>query len=211
MIKCVVFDVDGTLIDTGEAILSSLQKVVQEDLGQVLSKEELRFAFGIPGAVTLEKLGVGNIEDSLEKWLKYLNDFKNTIKVFKGVNDCLIKLKAGGTKAGIVTSKTRKEFEDSFTPMGLADFFDYVVCADDTDRHKPDPDPLLKLLEISGYSPRDVIYVGDTIYDKKCAEGAGVKFGLALWGAEDIEGINPEYLLHSPEDIPEIVARFREA
>ncbi|HYE83055.1 MAG TPA: HAD family hydrolase [Clostridia bacterium] len=205
MIKCVVFDVDGTLIDTGEAIISSLQKVLQEDLGQAYSEEELSFAFGIPGAVTLEKLGVDDIEDSIGKWINYLSDFKDSIKVFKGINDCLMKLKADDIKTGIVTSKTREEFDDSFVPMGLTGFFDYIVCADDTKRHKPHPDPLLKLLEMSGNNPEDIVYIGDTIYDKECAEGAGVKFGLALWGAKNIEGIDPAYLLHSPEDILKII------
>jgi len=205
VIKCVVFDVDGTLIDTGEAIITSLQKVLEEDLGQGYSKDELDFAFGIPGAVTLERLGVNDIENSAGKWIRYLDDFRDTISVFEGINNCLMKLKADDIKTGIVTSKTRKEFESNFIPMGLADYFDYVVCADDTARHKPHPDPILKLLEISGNNPEDIVYIGDTIYDKECAEGAGVKFGLALWGAKSVEGIEPAYLLHSPEDILKII------
>lgn len=205
MIKCVVFDVDGTLIDTGEAIITSLQKVLKEDLGQAYSEDELGFAFGIPGAVTLERLGIDDIENSIGKWIKYLDDFKDTIKVFGGINNCLLKLKAGSIKTGIVTSKTKEEFDSSFTPLGLADYFDYVVCADDTERHKPNPEPLLKLMEISGNKPEEIIYIGDTKYDRDCAAGAGVKFGLALWGAKSTEGINPEYLLHSPEDILDIL------
>jgi phosphoglycolate phosphatase-like HAD superfamily hydrolase len=129
MIKCVVFDVDGTLIDTGEAILSSLQKVLEEDLGQSYRKEELVFAFGIPGAATLNKLGVKDIEGSLEKWIKYLDDFSDSIKVFDGIDNCLRKIKEHNIKTGIVTSKTKAEFDSNFIPLGLADYFDYVICA----------------------------------------------------------------------------------
>lgn len=206
MIKCVVFDVDGTLIDTGEAIISSLQKVLEEDLGQAYPEDALSFAFGIPGAVTLKRLGVNDIESSLAKWIKYLDDFSDSMKIFDGIDNCLKRIKELNIKTGIVTSKTKEEFESNFIPFGLIDYFDYVVCADDTTKHKPHPEPILKLLNISGNNPEDIVYIGDTEYDKKCAEGAGVKFGLALWGAKSPEGIDPTYLLHSPEDIMDILA-----
>ena len=201
MIKCVVFDVDGTLIDTGEAILSSLQKVLEEDLGQTYSLDELAFAFGIPGAATLNKLGVKDIEGSLEKWIKYMDDFSDSIKVFDGIDNCLKKIKELDIETGIVTSKTKAEYESSFIPFGLAGYFDYVICADDTERHKPHPEPILKLLEISGNKPEDIVYIGDTVYDKECAEGAGVKFGLALWGVKGSDNMGSSYILHSPDDI----------
>ncbi len=205
MIKCVVFDVDGTLIDTGEAIISSLQKVLKEDLGQAYSEDELSFAFGIPGAVTLKKLGINDIEYSIGKWVKYMDDFSDSIKVFDGVDNCLRKIKELGIKTGIVTSKSKEEFESNFIPFGLIGYFDYVVCADDTTRHKPDPEPILKLLEISGNKPEDIVYIGDTKYDKECAEGAGAKFGLALWGVKSAEGFESAYLLQRPEDILEFI------
>ncbi|HYE11436.1 MAG TPA: HAD family hydrolase [Patescibacteria group bacterium] len=205
MIKCVVFDVDGTLIDTGEAIISSLQKVLKENSGQAYSDDELSFAFGIPGAVTLAKLGVSDIEASLEKWIKYLNDFSDTMKIFDGIESCLKKIKELNIKTGIVTSKTKEEFDSNFIPFGLESYFDYVICADDTDKHKPHPEPILKLMEMCGDDPKDLVYIGDTKYDKECAEGAGVRFGLALWGAKSTDGFDSSYILHSPNDILELI------
>jgi HAD superfamily hydrolase (TIGR01549 family) len=205
MIKCVVFDVDGTLIDTGEAIISSLRKVLKEDSGQAYSDDELSFAFGIPGAVTLKKLGVKDIEDSLAKWIKYLNDFSGSMKIFDGIENCLKKIKELNIKTGIVTSKTKEEFDSNFIPFGLGDYFDYVICADDTAKHKPHPEPILKLMEMCGDDPKDLVYIGDTKYDKECAEGAGVRFGLALWGAKSSEGFDSSYMLHSPKDILDFI------
>jgi phosphoglycolate phosphatase-like HAD superfamily hydrolase len=89
--------------------------------------------------------------------------------------------------------------------MGMADYFDYVVCADDTSEHKPHPAPILKFLEISGNDRSEIVYIGDTKYDKECAEGAGVKFGLAVWGAKNADGIDPTYFLHRPDDIFDIL------
>jgi len=206
MIKCIAFDVDGTLIDTGDAIILSLQKVLREELGREYPPEELYFAFGIPGAATLKTFEIADIEGVLSKWLRYLDDFSSLVKVFDGIEGCLKKVKSKGIKAGIVTSKSREEFECGFIPMGLAHYFDYVVCADDTSDHKPHPAPLLKLLELSGNAPEDIAYIGDTVYDKKCAEGAGVRFGLALWGAKCLEGIEPHWTFKDPEDILEIIA-----
>lgn len=205
MIKCVVFDVDGTLIDTGEAIISSLQKVLEEDLGRVYTKDELSFAFGIPGEATLKALGVNNIEDSLIKWLKYMYDFSDSVKVFDGIDSCLRRIKELDIMTGIVTSKTREEFDGGFIPFGLMDYFDYVICADDTANHKPHPEPILKFLEVSGSNPENVIYVGDTKYDKECAQGAGVKFALALWGAASSEDMDPSHILHNPDDILDFI------
>ncbi len=206
MIKCVVFDIDGTLIDTGEAIISSLQKVLAEDLGRAYSMDELCLAFGIPGAVTLEQLGVNDIEGSLAKWIKYLDEFSDSMKIFEGIDDCLKRIKALDIKTGIVTSKSKEEFESNFIPFGLAKYFDYVVCADDTTKHKPNPEPILRLLEIAGNSAEDIVYIGDTKYDKECAEGAGVKFGLALWGAESSEGFESSCILQNPCDILDFIA-----
>jgi HAD superfamily hydrolase (TIGR01549 family) len=206
MVKCVVFDVDGTLIDTGEAIIASLQKVLQEDLGQTYEEAELDFCFGIPGVVTLQRLGVRDTDKSLAKWIKYLDDFSGSMKVFDGIAQCLKRIRELNLKAGIVTSKTKDEFESNFIPFGLAEYFDFVVCADDTDRHKPHPEPILKLLELSGHSPEDIVYIGDTKYDKECADGAGVSFGLALWGAKSSEGFESAYLLKKPEDILSMIS-----
>lgn len=206
MLKCVVFDVDGTLIDTGDAIILSLQKVLREELGKEYTPEELYFAFGIPGAATLKTFEIGDIEGTLSKWLRYLDDFSSLIKVFEGIEGCLKQLRSNGIKTGIVTSKSREEFDSGFIPLGLAHYFDHVVCADDTAEHKPHPAPLLKLLELSGYAPEDIAFIGDTIYDKKCAEGAGVRFGLALWGAKSRDGIDPDWAFKDPEEILGIIA-----
>lgn len=205
MFKCVVFDVDGTLVDTGEAIIASLQKVLREDLGQEYEPAELAFAFGIPGAVTLSRLGVKNIDASLDKWLKYMSEFSDTVKVFEGIADCLSLIRERNVKLGIVTSKTWNEFNCDFVPLGLREYFDYVVCADDTQKHKPYPEPLLKLLQLSGLKPEDIIYIGDTKYDMECAKGAGVSFGLALWGAKSTEGFEAYCVLNKPCDILDFI------
>ncbi|WP_238900139.1 HAD family hydrolase [Clostridium sp. YIM B02500] len=201
MYNCIIFDIDGTLLDTEIAVLSSLQKLVFEELNENLSFDELRFVLGIPGEVTLNKLGITNILDCNVKWNKYLKEYFHNVKVFDGIKDTLIKLNEIGILTGIVTSKTKEEFLSDFVPFELSNYFKLVVCADDTEEHKPNPEPILKFIELSGANKSKTIYIGDTKYDMDCAFGAGIDFALALWGAKSSIGINANYILENPKQV----------
>lgn len=205
MYNYIIFDIDGTLLDTETAVLSSLRRVVAEELNENLSFEELRFALGIPGEVTLNRLGIANVSDCSVRWNKYLKEYFHQVKVFDGIKEILIKLKEFGISTGLVTSKTREEFANDFVPFELEDFFKFVVCADDTEKHKPNPDPILKFIEISGADKSKTIYIGDTKYDMQCAFDAGIDFALALWGAKSSIGINANYVLEKPEQILQLI------
>jgi len=205
MYNYIIFDVDGTLLDTEIAVLSSLQKLVSEELNKNYSFEELKFALGIPGEVALNKLGITNILECSEKWNVYLKEYFHHVKIFDDIKESLVKLNEMGVFIGIVTSKTKEEFLNDFVPFGLTDYFKLVVCADDTEKHKPNPDPLLKFIELSEVDKSETIYIGDTKYDLDCALGAGIDFALALWGAKSSIGIDANYILENPKQILELV------
>lgn len=201
MYQCIIFDVDGTLIDTEIAVKKSLQKVLSEETQKEYSLTDLDFILGIPGHSALEKLGITNIREVNRRWNEYMTDYKNQVTVFDGIEKTLQKLKEKGIKTGIVTSKTHNELRDDFIPFGLMKYLDFYVCADDTVHHKPNPDPILKFLEISGIAANQAIYIGDTIYDYKAANAANVKFALALWGAKKSDGFDGSILIEKPENI----------
>ncbi|MBW8331789.1 MAG: HAD family hydrolase [Prolixibacteraceae bacterium] len=201
MFQCIIFDVDGTLIDTEISVKKSLQKVLSEETQKEYSHADLDFILGIPGHIALEKIGIKNIQEVNRRWNEYMNDYKNQVTVFDGIEIILQELKDKSIKTGIVTSKTRNELRDDFIPFGLMKYLDFYVCADDTINHKPNPDPILKFLEISGISADQAIYIGDTIYDYKAAKAANVKFALALWGAKDSDGFGNSIQIEKPENI----------
>ena len=201
MYKCIIFDIDGTILDTEFAVLSSLKKLAKEELHKDFSFEELRFALGIPGEVTLKKLGISNTMEAEKTWNLYLKDYFTHVKVFDKIEETLIELNKIGATIGLVTSKTKQEFSDDFVPFGITNYFSFVVCADDTEKHKPDPEPLLKFIELSGINQSDSIYVGDTEYDMECAFRAGMDFALALWGAKTPTGMHANYFLKEPTQI----------
>jgi HAD superfamily hydrolase (TIGR01549 family) len=205
MYNTIIFDVDGTLIDTENAVIGSLQKMLEIDHGIKYESHELYFVLGIPGVYSLKQLGVQDIPKSHARWEHFMKDFYHTIEVFGGITNLLVTLKKRDIKQGVVTSKTSQEVQDDFAPFGLMDYLTHVVCADDTLKHKPNPEPLLKYLEISGANPKSSIYIGDTVYDYECARDAGVDFGLALWGCKNHDSIPAKYKFEQPNDMIRIL------
>lgn len=204
MYKCLIFDIDGTIIDTEKAVISSLQKLLKAETGIDYPADELSFVLGIPGSVSLKQLNIVDTEKACEKWNNYMKEFYNDIRVFPDLEEIIKHLNDLKIKTGIVTSKTKQELIDDFNPFGLHDYFNYIVCADDTNKHKPHPEPILKCLEISKTSPSEAIYIGDTSYDMQCAQSAGVDFALALWGTKD-SNLNAKIRLNHPKEILDIV------
>lgn len=200
--KHILFDIDGTLIDTEEAILQSLQDTVREMLHKDIEKQELKFALGIPGSVTLRKLGITDTERANGRWNEHLLKYKSRIRLFDGIPELLNSLKINGYKLGIVTSKTRNEYTADFAaPFALSDYFGTVICVEDTARPKPFPDPLLTYLNTARINAEDALYIGDTLYDCQCAQNAGVDFRLAAWGNAATQGVFADYIFKTPVDI----------
>lgn len=200
-----IFDVDGTILDTEKAILKSLQKVLREE-GKDYQLEDLRFALGIPGKETLRRLDVIDVERIHPKWAQIVLEFSQEVQMFKDIKEIIKVLSESPIRTGIVTSKTKQELIDEFEPFGLSSFFEHTICEDDTENHKPHPEPLLVCLERLNATKNEAIYIGDSIYDMQCANSAGVKFALALWGSKTTKGFeSADYVLNAPKDILNII------
>ena len=199
MYKHIVFDVDGTLINTEYAVLHSLQDTLKEVQNKIYKIEELEFVLGITGEAAIKQLGIANITETVDLWNKYLNSYKNSVCVFADIKDLLQKL-SPDYKLGIVTSKTKAEFDEEVTHFGLNKYFEIIVCADHTKKHKPNPEPLLKYMELAKVKPDETLYIGDSIYDMQCAKSSGVDFAFAKWGNRR-QNIEAKYALLNPLDL----------
>lgn len=195
-----VFDIDGTLIDTEYAILHSLQDILSA-LGKRAEIGELAFALGIPGRDALERLGVADPAAANAAWEKRFCFYKDRVDCFAGIRELLDELASRGCRSGIVTSKSRREYDDDFLPLGIGGHFGVSVCIGDAPRPKPFPDPLLKYLKLSGASADEIVFIGDTKYDAACARGAGVKFVLAEWGSPNAAEIESDFRFKCPLDV----------
>lgn len=199
MYKHIVFDVDGTLIDTEYAVLHSLKDLLKEEYNRDYKIEELEFALGITGEAAIKQLEISDIERTVDLWNDKLNKYKESVCVFNGIEE-LLKVLSQNHKLGIVTSKTKEEFEEKVTHFGLNKYFGVIICADDTEKHKPNPEPLLKYMELANAKNKETIYIGDSIYDMQCAKASKVDFAFAKWGNKR-QNIEAKYTLSQPSEL----------
>jgi len=205
--KQIIFDIDGTILDTEQAVLTSLQETLWEVEGRRAELDSLRFILGIPGKDALKKLSLKKEELVFDVWDNKYSQCSKDLTVFPGVKEVLLQLKEEAFILGVITSKTKKQYEDAFHPIGFQDFFETVICAEDTVQHKPSPEPMEKYLERSGAQANDVLYVGDSPYDMACAQAAGVDCLLVAWGGNGPSEISADFYAKKPENILEIARR----
>lgn len=203
MKKHIIFDVDGTLLDSEEAVLLSFQETLYRKTGKKTDIRDLKYALGIPSEAALRQYGFPEeeIPEIVDFWGDLTPDYRKFIKVFPGIRQLLEKLKENGARLGIVTSRNAEEYRRDFLPFGLEGYFDTVICADDTLIHKPYGEPVKEYLRRENARAEDAVFIGDTVYDMDCAADAGVDGALALWGCASPAHIRADFYLSCPEDV----------
>lgn len=203
--KHIVFDVDGTLLDTEKSNIHSLQKLMLQETGRRLEYEECYFCLGITGEETLRRLGVTDIPEKLKRWLEILDDYMYEDQLFDGIETLLKNLHDRGYQLGVVTSRVNAYYYGDMEKRSIFPYLQTHITADDTQEHKPSAAPLLKYMERTGAKPDTVLYVGDSIYDSQCAQNAGVDFALAGWGT-----VNPAIPGNFVADQPDVLEKWIE-
>ena len=189
----IVFDIDGTLLDTERTGVLSLIQTVRELTGKEMSYEEAYGYFGTPSARASRELGCSDAAHFAEAWEEHFQELMYLVKPFPGVEQLLADVKKAGLRTGIVTSRSHFEFSYDPTLKRWGAFFDKMVCSEDSERHKPFPDPMLAYLQAVGTTPEATLFVGDTVHDWQCGHAAGCDFALADWFGRDNPEIKAEY------------------
>mgnify|MGYP001778187049 FL=1 len=205
----ILFDLDGTLVDTHDVDVISLYEVVKEYFPDTLETvESLGRVFGLPAYEALKCIGFSEdkIPEVYAKWCRAIESRAGTVKLFDGVLAVLDILKKRGVKLGIITSRKRADYGKygilgDYIPLELSPYFIKAVCSDDVKNPKPSPDSLLKYMQDTGAKPQEILFIGDTKTDCECADQAGVDFALALWGYTQREHLNCAYYFASPWSI----------
>lgn len=205
--RAVLFDLDGTLIDTNHLIVTSFRHVFREKLGREVDPAEIYPHFGEPLPATMEFFAPGRADE----FVAFYRDFNianhdTLLRHFPGMPEAVAALKQAGVKLGVVTSKKSDMARRGLRVSGLEPFFDAVVGMDETAKHKPDPEPALLALQRMGErSGNDVLMVGDSVFDILCGRNAGLKTAAVGWTVIERATLDrdaePHYWLERPEDL----------
>ena len=201
----VLFDLDGTLIDSGPMILASMKHAAKTVLGRDLPEEVLAAAVGGPGLVAqMRALDPDRVDDLVATYRRHNEPLHEELEAFWEVVEVLPRLRAEGRRLGIVTAKRRETVQLAFDRLpGLESNFEVVVGSEDTERHKPDPDPILEALARLDAAPEDAAYIGDSPFDVRAAKAARVHAVAVAWGgihgADALEREEPDVLVHHAE------------
>ena len=140
----VLFDLDGTVVDSGAIILASMRHATRAVLGREYADRELLHAVGGPGLeAQMAALAPDHVDDLVRVYRLHNEPLHDGLEACPGMDDVLVRLHEQGRRLGIVTAKRRATVELAFARVPLAHLFETVVCGDETTRHKPDPEPLL--------------------------------------------------------------------
>jgi len=213
-LEAALFDFDGTLVDTTELIHQSMRHAVRRVLGRELPREVLLANVGQPLPRQMELLDPGRAAELLEVYREHNHaHHDDLIREFPGVEGALERLKEEGLGVAVVTSKRRLAVEMALRVFPrLGELVDHFVTMEDTPRHKPDPEPLLRALSLLGARPGEAAYVGDSPFDVAAAKAAGIRSVAVGWGAfpeAALRAGGPDHLVPGVPEAAELLLRLR--
>jgi pyrophosphatase PpaX len=202
--RAVLFDVDGTLIDTADLIADSLEHACRRHLGTTHPRETYYALIGKPAMVQMQILGGDKAREMMATAIAYYEAHHEEERLFPGALDALAQLAEVGVRLALVTSKTRMELNPTLERVPLQRYARVIVTADLTTRPKPFPDPVYLALQTLQIGAQEVLFVGDSPYDLQSGRAAGVRTGAATWGPHPrptLEAEGPDYLFLGFRDV----------
>jgi pyrophosphatase PpaX len=210
----ILFDLDGTLIDTIELILSSMRYSFAKLERECPSDEEWTAGIGIPLFRMFERYSrdESDCRALLAAYREHqMKHHDRLVRCYDDVVDTVETLRRRGHELAIVTSKSEYLAMRGLALVGLASAMDTIVGCDSSTRHKPDPEPVLVALHRLDCPPEHALFVGDSVHDLLAGKAAGVRTAAALWGAfrrDEMQPGQPSYWLESISDLPLTLDRW---
>lgn len=202
----ILFDLDGTVVDSGAIILASLRHATQTVLGQTIPDERLLATVGGSGlASQMRDFDPERVDELVRVYTEHNKPLHAELAACEGMLDLLEELKCEGRKLGIVTAKRRVTVELAFETVPIEHLFDVVVAGDETERHKPHPEPLLRALAQVGAADDTAAYVGDSPFDIQAAKAGGLTAVAVTWGRihnrERLEQEEPDHIVETTGEL----------
>lgn len=210
----VLFDLDGTLIDSIDLILGSARYAFEGFAGSIPSDAEWLTGVGIPLRTMMRRYA--DDEPGVDALIARYREHQaihhdRLVRCYDGVVDTLAQLRERGHPTALVTSKGDVLARRALRLVGIDGFIDEIVSCDSTERHKPDPEPVLLALTRLGAVPERAVFIGDSIHDMAAGNAAGVTTIAALWGPftrEELEPSRPSHYMNAIAELPALLDRI---
>jgi pyrophosphatase PpaX len=203
----VLFDLDGTLIDSIELILSSYRHTMMVHRGSIPSDELWLAGLGTPIRVQFQRFtdDPNEIEAMVATYRTHNHAHHDAlVQEYPGARAAVRKLREQTARLGVVTSKFRESARRGLRLCGMHDLFEILVSADDVTNPKPDPEPVQRALDLLDSRPERSVFVGDSVHDMAAGRAAGVRVAAALWGPfprATLEPYSPDVWLAHPAEM----------
>lgn len=204
-IRTILFDLDGTLIDTNELIISSFKHTLEKHTGKVYDRAKILPFIGPPLIESLRQVDAEQADEMMATYRAHnLENHEKFVVAYPTVVDTIQTLKNKGYQLGIVTTKIRDTAELGLKITGLYDAFDCIIGLDDVTNAKPHPEPIIKALTALDAHPQYAMMVGDNYHDIEAGHNAGVMTAGVAWsvkGESALAAYEPDYMLKEMKDL----------
>lgn len=212
----VLFDLDGTIVDTNELIIQSFLHTLEGVTDEPFTREKIIPHMGFPLVEQLRFFtGLDEVDELMAKYRKFnVEKHDELVREFPHVREVLAALRDARVRMGVVTNKMRNTTMMGLKLCGLEPFIETVVTVEDVARGKPHPDPVLKALEQMGAKAEHALMVGDSQYDIIAAREAGVASAAVAWSLKDeayLRSHNPDYFIRDMRELLQIVGIKRDS
>ncbi|MBP2001404.1 pyrophosphatase PpaX [Paenibacillus shirakamiensis] len=216
MIDTILFDLDGTIIDTNELIISSFQHILQPHVQQPFTKEQIIPHMGMTLQQQLQQFsGRSDVEDLVTEYRSYSSSrHDDMVQPFPHVEEVMATLYQKGYTLGVVTTKMKASSLMVLEMFGLLKYLKEVVTLDDVNHPKPHPEPVLTAVQRLGVKASTTLMIGDSPADLQSARAAGVQSAAVAWslkGADVLKKYEPNYILSDMKDLYHVLGLEIEA
>ena len=214
MRPALLFDLDGTLVDSIELIMRSMHHAFDGHAGHVPTDDEWRALIGRPLLDSFREFVADEpeVERLFGRYREYqLAHHDRLLRAYDGVVDLIRGFAAAGHPMALVTSKADWLATRALVHVGLDDVIPVVVGCDSCTHHKPHPEPVERALALLGALPADSVFVGDSPHDIESGRAAGVYTVGVTWGAfsrDEMARAGADVVIHEVEALHQVVSRF---
>lgn len=205
-LRCVIFDIDGTLTQTNDLIFATFNHIAARFVGRTYAPPEITAMFGPPEQVAIERLvGKENVNEAMEMFYNfYRSRHHEMARTYDGIGELLAWLKSHGILLAVFTGKGRPSTMITLEMFGLLEYFTMIVTGDDVTDHKPSGEGIRKVIRAFDLEPDHVLMVGDAVADIRAAREAGVPIASVVWDSyskEKVLAMDVDFTFHTVQEL----------